>query len=64
MTNQKIYFKDLEKVKTVINVAKSQETQQAFGKGCIEFDNCSLKEVLYVPKLTTNLLFVNNEKQR
>jgi len=60
MTNQKIYFKDLEKVKTVINVAKSQETMQAFGKGCIEFDNCSLKEVLYVPKLTTNLLSVNS----
>jgi len=60
MTNQKIYFKDLEKVKTIINVAKSQETMQAFGKGCIEFDNCSLKEVLYVPKLTTNLLSVNS----
>jgi len=47
-------------MKTVIKVAKSQETMQAFEKGCIEFDNCSLKEVLYVPKLTTNLLSVNS----
>jgi len=47
MTNQKICIKDLEKVKTVINLAKSQETMQDFGKGCIEFDNCSLKEVFY-----------------
>jgi len=33
---------------------------QALGKGCIEFDNCSLKGVLYVLKLTTNLLSVNS----
>jgi len=58
-------FKELEKVKSVINVAKSRETMQAFGKGCIKFDNCNLKKVLYDPKLTTNLLSeFNNEKRR
>lgn len=60
MTNQKKYFKDLEKIKTVINLAKSEEIMYAYGKGSIEFDKCKLKEVLYVPNLSTNLLSVNS----
>jgi len=30
----------------------------ARGYGMIEFDNCNLKEVVYIPELSTNLLSV------
>lgn len=33
---------------------------QARGKGKIEFNECSLREVLYVSNLSTNLLSVNS----
>jgi len=33
---------------------------EALGKGTIEFEKCNLKEVLFVPKLSTNLMSVNS----
>lgn len=60
MTNIRNYFKELKNSNTTINVAKTEETMKAHGIGRIEFDKCSLKEVLYIPKLSTNLLSVNS----
>ncbi|KYM96030.1 Copia protein [Cyphomyrmex costatus] len=60
MTNIKSYFKELKKSNTTISIAKTEESMKAYREGSIEFDSCSLREVLYVPKLSTNLLSVNS----
>ncbi|KAM0730296.1 Retrovirus-related Pol polyprotein from transposon TNT 1-94 [Formica fusca] len=59
MTNKEGSILNMKKINSVIGVAKSSETMIAKGHGSIEFDNCRLEEVMYVPELSMNLLSVN-----
>lgn len=59
MTNRKNYIKNFHKTDSKIGVAKENETMVAKGSGSIEFENCKLKDVMYVPELSTNLLSVH-----
>lgn len=60
LTNKRSYFKELQRISITINVAKSKETMEATGIGIIEFDEFKLKEVLYVPNLSSNLLSIHS----
>lgn len=59
MTNRRDYLENFREEKSSIGVAKKNETMTARGQGAIEFQKCKLKEVTYVPELSSNLLSVN-----
>jgi len=59
MTNNRDNLKHFKKMNTKIGVAKVNESMTAEGTGCLEFQNCRLKEVVYIPELSKNLLSVN-----
>lgn len=59
MTNKKEYFTELKPESSRIGVAKEDEVLIVKGTGNIEFGNCVLRDVMYVPDLKTNLLSVN-----
>lgn len=59
MTNNSQAMRNIKKMSSTVGVAKSSESMEAIAKGTIIFDKCSLKEVLYVPQLSANLLSVN-----
>lgn len=59
MTNRRDYLKKFKEMDSIIGVAKMNETMTARGYGSIEFENCKLKQVTYVPELSTNLLSVH-----
>jgi len=54
MTNKCDRLKNYKKINTEICVAKINESMTA--KGAEMIDNCKLKDVVYIPELTTNLL--------
>jgi len=59
MTNNRDNIKHFKKLNTKIGVAKVNESMIAEDIGCLEFRNCRLKEVVYIPELSKNLLSVN-----
>lgn len=59
MTNKRDYLKNFEKKQSKIEVATANESMIAKGSDSIEFENCNMKNVLYVPELNTNLLSVH-----
>lgn len=59
MTNDRSSLSDISEINCDIFVAKANETMRAEIKGKIETDKCVLKDVLYVPELTKNLLSVH-----
>jgi len=59
MTNDEDLLNDMKKINAEIGVAKMNESMAAKATGSIEFQECKLKEVVYVPDLSTNLLSVN-----
>jgi len=59
MASDNTLFSKLTINKSKIMVAKKNESMQAEGKGEIESEKCILKNVLYVPELTRNLLSVH-----
>jgi len=59
MTNDKKELKGMRKTHTEVGVANKEGSMEANGKGTIEFKNCILNDVLYVPNLRKNLLSVS-----
>lgn len=59
MVNSKEYFNNMRRINSKIGVAKTKETMTAERIGSMSFESCSLKEVMYVPDLSVNLLSVN-----
>jgi len=59
MTNNCKNIKNFIKMRTKIGVAKVNESMTAEGTGSLEFRNCNLKEVVYIPELSKNLLSIN-----
>lgn len=59
MSNSNRNMKNFLKRKTEISVAKKNESISANGIGNIEFEECKLKDVMYVPDLNMNLLSVS-----
>lgn len=58
MSNNKNIFENLEETTAVVKVAKKNNSIEATGIGTIEGNECILKNVLYVPEVTKNLLSV------
>jgi len=59
MTNDKKKLKDMRKTHTEVGVANKKGSMEANGKGKVEFKNCTLNNVFYVPDLRKNLLSVS-----
>jgi len=59
MTNNCKNITNFTKIKTKIGVAKVNDSMTAEGSGSLNFRNCNLKEVIYIPELNKNLLSVN-----
>jgi len=59
MINDCKNVKQFTKVKTKIGVAKVNESMFTEGTGSMEFQECNLKEVIYIPELSKNLLSVS-----
>ena len=59
MCNDDTYLVNAMKIHSEITIAKDGIKMAAVKKGDISFVNCTLKNVLYVPELSTNLLSVN-----
>lgn len=59
MVNNKKYLKDLKKEQTTVGVTKVNESMKSIGKGSVILRTCILKDVMYVPELSTNLLSVS-----
>lgn len=59
MSNTKELFSTLTESESTILVAKKNQTMMSEGKGNIEGSKCTLKNVLFVPELSKNLLSVN-----
>ncbi|KYM94340.1 Copia protein, partial [Cyphomyrmex costatus] len=59
MTNKRENMKNYKKMSTRIGVAKKNESMTAEGTGSVEFESCKLKEVVFIPELSKNLLSVN-----
>ena len=59
MTNRIDDLEDFKETSTTIAVAKTNESMPVKGVGNIKFEKIKLKEVMYVPELSTNLLSVN-----
>jgi len=51
MTNNCKNITNFTKIKTKIGVAKVNDSMTAEGTGSLEFRNCNLKEVIYIPEL-------------
>lgn len=60
MTNRLDFISKFKEKRYVIGVAKINESMTSRGSGSIEFENFRLKEVMYVPDLSTNLLSVHD----
>ena len=58
MTNNKSGLKDLVQINSKVGVAKANEQMTAVGRGSVQFEECTLNNVLYVPELGTNLISV------
>ena len=63
MVNSKNIFAELNNTNSEILTAKNCQKLSAEGKGTVETTSCTLKDVLYVPELTKNLLSVNDITQ-
>lgn len=59
MSNDLTLFSELNQKVSKIMVAKSNQFMKSEGQGKIEGEDFSLKQVLYVPELSANLLSVN-----
>lgn len=59
MVNDKTLFKFIEKLDTRVGLAKNNESMRGHGIGVVELQECKLKNVMYVPGLSTNLISVN-----
>lgn len=59
MVNNKKHLTDFKKVKSTIGVAKANETMVSEGVGAVELETCTLRNVMYIPELSANLLSVS-----
>lgn len=59
MVNSVTQLKDMRDVNSEIGTAKKSISMKAEGIGVVEAKDCTLKEVVYVPELSKNLLSVN-----
>lgn len=59
MVNDKKLFKAIENVNTRVGIARNNVSMRELGVGVVELQECELRNVIYVPELTTNLISVN-----
>lgn len=59
MVNNEKCLNNTERINSKIGVAKTNETMTARKIGSMSFEECTLKDVMYVPDLRVNLLSVN-----
>lgn len=59
ITNSERHLNNTQRINSKIGVAKTNETITAKKIGSMSFETCNLKEVMYVPDLSANFLFVN-----
>lgn len=59
MVNDKKCLTDLKKEKSTVGVAKVDESMTSMERGSVISETCILKDVMYVPELSTNLLSVS-----
>lgn len=58
MTNESELFDTFVYSQSEVGIAKENDSMMSVGKGKIEFDNCLMEEVLYIPNLKSNLISV------
>lgn len=58
MTNTTKELTNIRKINSTVGVAKANESMKVEAVGCLESEECILKNVTVVPELTTNLLSV------
>lgn len=58
MINNKKYLKNLRQIESSVGVAKANESMVSEGTGILESENCILKNVMYIPDLSANLISV------
>ena len=59
MSNNVKYLMNLKQEHSRVGVAKKDEFMTSKGTGIIELENCTLKNVMYVPDLSANLISVS-----
>lgn len=58
MINNNKYLMNLKEVQSSVGVAKVNESMISKGTGILESKNCILKNVMYIPELSANLISV------